>query len=180
MNPWHDVPAGDNPPELVNAIIEIPRRSRAKYELDKETGLLKLDRILYSAVHYPANYGLVPQTLGEDNDPLDIMVLSYIDAPPMCLMRARVIGVMRMVDGGEGDDKLIAVAEDDVSVSHIRDVSELPAQFTTELSHFFSEYKRLEEKEVRVEGFQGKEVAHRIITEGIARYQQKFCRKQSA
>lgn len=174
MNVWHDVAAGENPPELVNAIIEIPRRSRAKYEIDKETGLLKLDRILYSAVHYPANYGLVPQTLGEDNDPLDIMVLSYIDAPPMCLMRARVIGVMRMIDEGEGDDKLIAVAEDDISVSHIRDVNELPKQFTTELSHFFSEYKRLEEKEVRVEGFQDRAVAHQIIEEGIFRYQEKF------
>lgn len=176
MHPWHDVSAGDNPPELVNAIIEIPRRSRAKYELDKESGLLKLDRILYSAVHYPANYGLVPQTLGEDHDPLDIMVLSYIDAPPLCLMRARVIGVMRMIDGGEGDDKLIAVAEDDVSVSHIRDVAELPTQFTTELSHFFSEYKRLEEKEVQVEGFQGKDVAHRIIREGIERYRSEYAK----
>ncbi|MDG1287179.1 MAG: inorganic diphosphatase [Rickettsiales bacterium] len=174
MNPWHDVSPGDNPPELVNAIIEIPRRSRAKYELDKETGLLKLDRILYSAVHYPANYGLIPQTLGEDNDPLDIMVLSYTDAPPLCLMRARIIGVMRMIDGGEGDDKLIAVAEDDVSVSHIRDVNELPAQFTTELLHFFSEYKRLENKEVQVDGFQDKIVAQRIINEGIERYKETF------
>lgn len=174
MNPWHDVSAGDNPPELVNAIIEIPRRSRAKYELDKETGLLKLDRILYSAVHYPANYGLVPQTLGEDNDPLDIMVLSYIDAPPLCLMRARVIGVMRMIDDGEGDDKLIAVADDDVSVNHIRDVDELPVQFTTEVGHFFGEYKRLEEKDVRVEGFQDKATAHRIISEGIERYKEHY------
>lgn len=174
MNPWHDVSPGDNPPELVNAIIEIPRRSRAKYELDKETGLLKLDRILYSAVHYPANYGLIPQTLGEDNDPLDIMVLSYTDAPPLCLMRARIIGVMRMIDGGEGDDKLISVAEDDVSVSHIRDVSELPEQFTTELLHFFSEYKRLENKEVQVDGFQDKVVAKRIINEGIERYNETF------
>lgn len=174
MNPWHDVSAGDNPPELVNAIIEIPRRSRAKYELDKKTGLLKLDRILYSAVHYPANYGLIPQTLGEDNDPLDIMVLSYVDAPPLCLMRAHVIGVMRMIDGGEGDDKIIAVAEDDVSVNHIRDVAELPQQFSSELLHFFSEYKRLENKEVQVDGLQGKDVAHRIITEGITRYNEQF------
>ena len=174
MNVWHDVEAGDNPPELVNAIIEIPRRSRAKYEIDKETGLLKLDRILYSAVHYPANYGLIPQTLGEDNDPLDVMVLSYIDAPPMCLMRARIIGVMGMIDGGEGDDKLIAVAEDDVSVSHIRDVEELPKQFTTEIIHFFSEYKRLEEKEVEVTGIQNRDEAHRIIKEGIERYKEKF------
>lgn len=180
MNPWHDVSAGDNPPQLVNAIIEIPRRSRAKYEIDKETGLLKLDRILYSAVHYPANYGLIPQTLGEDNDPLDVMVLSYIDAPPLCLMRARIIGVMRMIDGGEGDDKLIAVAEDDVSVNHIRDVEELPQQFKTELTHFFSEYKALENKEVRVDGIQGHDVAFDIIEKGIASYKAKFGNRSAA
>ena len=177
MNVWHDVTPGDNPPELVNAIIEIPRRSRAKYEICKDSGLLKLDRILYSAVHYPANYGLIPQTLGEDNDPLDVMVLSYIDAPPLCLMRARIIGVMRMIDGGEGDDKLIAVAEDDVSVNHIRDVKDLPEQFKTEITHFFSEYKRLENKEVRVEGIQGHDVAFKIIEEGIERYNAKFGKK---
>lgn len=174
MNPWHDVEIGDNPPELLNAVIEIPRRSRAKYEIDKKTGLLKLDRILYSAVHYPANYGLIPQTLGDDNDPLDVMVISYADVPPLCVMRARIIGVVRMIDQGEGDDKLIAVAEDDISVSHIRDLEQLPLQFQTEISHFFAEYKRLEEKEVRIDGIQGKDVAFEIIQNGIEAYRKEF------
>jgi len=174
MNPWHDVETGDNVPDLLNAIIEIPRRSRAKYEIDKDTGLLRLDRILYSAVHYPANYGLVPRTLGDDNDPLDIMVVSYADVPPLCLMRARIIGVMRMIDNGEGDDKLIAVAEDDVSVNHIQDLAQLPGQLQTEITHFFSEYKRLENKEVRVEGIQGKELAFEIIQKGMEAYQKEF------
>jgi inorganic pyrophosphatase len=174
MNVWHDVSVGDNPPELVNAIIEITRGSRAKYEIDKETGLLMLDRILHSTVHYPANYGLIPQTLGEDNDPLDVMVLSYADTPPLCLVPSRIIGVMGMIDGGEGDDKLIAVANDDVTVTHINDISDVPQQQLDEISDFFGEYKRLEKKKVEITGIQGKAEAYRIIKEGIERYNKKF------
>lgn len=174
MHLWHDVSPGDDTPKLVNAAIEIPRRSRAKYEICKQTGLLKLDRVLYSAVHYPANYGFIPQTLGEDNDPVDIMVLSFIDAVPLCLMRARVIGVMHMVDAGEVDDKIIAVCEDDMSVAHIRDLSGLPPHFTGEIEHFFSEYKRLEGKTVEVQNFAGPETAWKIIDQGIAAYKAKF------
>lgn len=177
MNIWHDVSAGDDAPQLVNAVIEIPRRSRAKYEICKTTGLLKLDRILYSAVHYPTNYGFIPQTLGEDNDPVDVMVISYIDAQPLCLMRARVIGVMHMVDGGEVDDKIIAVCEDDVSVGHIKDMENLPPHFTAEIKHFFSEYKHLEGKTVEVQDFKGKDVAWQIINEGMKRYQEAFPKK---
>lgn len=174
MNPWHDVSVGDNPPERVNAMIEIPRGSRAKYEIDKETGLLKLDRVLFSAVHYPANYGLIPQTLGDDNDPLDVLVLSYADVPPLCLMRARIVGVMHMIDGGEGDDKLIAVAEDDITVNHIQDVTDIPQQQLDEIVDFFSEYKRLEKKKVEVNGIKGKDVAFEIIRKGIETYKAKF------
>jgi inorganic pyrophosphatase len=104
-------------PHIVQAIIEIPSGSRAKYELDKDSGLLRLDRVLYSSVHYPANYGFIPQTLGEDHDPLDILVISRVEVQPLCIVRAKVLGVMRMVDSGEGDDKIIAVAADDVSVN---------------------------------------------------------------
>src|SRR5947209_1814491 len=118
-NPWHDVQIGDGTPDIVRAIIEIPRGSRAKYELDKESGLLKLDRVLYSSVHYPANYGFIPRTLGDDHDPLDILVLSQIEIQPLCIVLAKVIGVMRMVDSGEGDDKVLAVAADDISVNYI-------------------------------------------------------------
>lgn len=176
MNIWHDVPAGDNVPNLVNAVIEIPRRSRAKYEICKETGLLRLDRMLYSAVHYPANYGFIPQTLGEDNDPVDVMVVSYIDAVPLCLMRARPVGVMHMIDNGEVDDKIIAICEDDMSVTHISELEHLPPHFTSEIEHFFSEYKRLEGKKVEIQAFQGKEAAWKVINDGVSRYKAKYAK----
>ncbi len=174
MNLWHDVSVGENPPELVNAIIEIPRGSRAKYEIDKESGLLMLDRVLHSAVHYPENYGMVPQTLGEDNDPLDVMVLSYAATPPLCMVPTRIIGVMGMIDGGEGDDKLIGVAAEDVTVKHIKDIDDLPKQQLAEIVDFFAEYKRLEKKKVEITEVKGKKTAFKIIEEGIERYNKKF------
>ncbi|MBL4706904.1 MAG: inorganic diphosphatase [Flavobacteriales bacterium] len=169
-NPWHDVNIGDNAPEIVTGIIEIPRNSRAKYELDKESGLLKLDRVLYSSINYPSNYGFIPQTYCDDDDPLDILVLSQVDIVPMCLIEAKPIGVMRMMDEGEMDDKIIAVALHDMSVSHINDVSELPAHSFKELRSFFEDYKKLENKEVIVEDFQGKEVAHEVIRQSMLDY----------
>lgn len=125
-NPWHSVSPGEDAPKVVNAVIEIPKGSNAKYELDKESGLLKLDRVLFSAVHYPANYGFIPQTYCDDNDPLDILVICSVDVEPLCLVEAKVIGVMHMIDGGEVDDKIISVAAHDISVSHTNDISELP------------------------------------------------------
>lgn len=136
MNPWHDVSPGDHTPELVNGIIEIPKGTRAKYEIDKVSGLLKLDRVLYSSVYYPANYGFIPATLCEDKDPLDILVLSQLEFVPLCLVSAKVIGVMRMVDQGDADDKIIAVCAGDPSVNHINDISELPKHFISELRNF--------------------------------------------
>ena len=174
FNPWHNVPIGKDCPHIVNAIIEISRGSKAKYELDKEAGILRLDRVLYSSFYYPANYGFIAQTLGKDHDPLDILVLSQIDIEPLCIARARVIGVMRMVDSGEGDDKILAVAADDVSVSHVSDISELPEHFSSELRHFFEEYKKLENKTVLVEDFQGKATAIEIIQTAIDDYRQQF------
>lgn len=173
-NPWHQVSTGSESPKVVNAIIEIPKGCRAKYELDKETGLLKLDRVLYSSVYYPANYGFIPQTYCDDHDPLDILILSQVDVVPMCIMEAKVIGVMQMIDGGEADDKIIAVAANDMSVNYINDITELPPHFTAEMRHFFEEYKRLEHKEVKVAEFQNKEVAERIILESIEGYKKKF------
>jgi inorganic pyrophosphatase len=175
---WHDVEPGEGAPETVNAVIEIPRRSRAKYEICKKTGMLTLDRVLYSAVYYPSNYGFIPQTLGDDNDPLDIMVLSQVDVVPLTLMRARVLGVMRMIDGGEGDDKIIAVSPDDISTAHIQSLEQLPPHFTSELEHFFTEYKRLEKKDVRIEGIQDKDTALEIIRRGIAEYRTKYGAKK--
>ncbi len=173
-NPWHSVSFGENAPKIVNGIIEIPKGNRAKYELDKETGMLKLDRVLFSSVYYPANYGFIPRTYCDDNDPLDILILSQIDIVPMCIVSAKVIGVMRMIDGGEADDKIIAVAEGDTSVNHINDISELPDHFISELKNFFEDYKKLEKKEVKVEQFQNHQVAEKILEKAIQDYKDKF------
>ncbi|MHB1922939.1 MAG: inorganic diphosphatase [Chitinophagaceae bacterium] len=170
FHPWHDVPIGSNFPEIVNAIIEIPKGSRAKYELDKDTGLLRLDRVLYSSVYYPANYGFIPKSYCDDNDPLDILVLSQIDFVPLCIVEAKIIGVMQMIDNGEADDKIIAVAAKDMSVNHIQDIEQLPLHFINELRHFFEEYKRLEEKMVIVEEFQNKQMADQIIIQSLEDY----------
>lgn len=169
-NPWHKVSAGKNTPDIVNGIIEIPKNTRAKYELDKESGLLLMDRVIYSSMYYPANYGFIPQTYGDDKDPLDILVLSQITIVPMCLVSAKVIGVMRMIDNGELDDKIIAVAENDMSVNHINDISELPEHFFKELKNFFEDYKKLEDKTVQIEEFQNAEIAKAIIKQGMDDY----------
>ena len=162
-NPWHTVTPGNQVPDVVNSIIEIPKNSRTKYELDKASGLLKMDRILFSSMNYPANYGFIPQTYCDDNDPLDILVLSQATIVPMCIVPAKVIGVMRMLDGGELDDKIIAVAANDMSINHIEDISELPHHFFRELRNFFEDYKKLERKTVEVENFQDAEIAKKII-----------------
>jgi len=176
-NPWHKVTPGINSPEIVNAIIEIPKNTRAKYELDKDTGLLKLDRVLYSSMYYPANYGFIPQTYCDDNDPLDILVLSQITVVPMCIVSAKVIGVMHMQDGDEMDDKIIAVAENDMSVNHINSLSELPKHFFNELRNFFEDYKKLEKKNVLVEEFRDVNVAREVVNTSIQDYKDHFMSK---
>jgi len=173
-HPWHGVAVGTNPPERVNGIIEIPKGSRAKYEIDKDSGLIKLDRVLYASMYYPLNYGFIPQTLGEDHDPLDIVVLTQVTVVPRCLIPSKVIGVMRMIDRGEADDKIIAVAEQDASVSHYEDVDHLPEYFRVELKHFFENYKVLENKKVVVDEFQSKEKAMEIILQSIEFYKKTF------
>lgn len=169
-NPWHSVSVGENSPTEVNGIIEIPQNNRAKYELDKESGMLKLDRVLYSSMYYPANYGFIPRTYCDDKDPLDILVLSQIAIVPMCIVKAKVIGVMRMLDQGELDDKIIAVASNDMSVNHLNDISELPQHFLRELRHFFEDYKKLENKTVEIEKFQNAQVAKEIVIQSIEDY----------
>jgi inorganic pyrophosphatase len=174
LHPWHGTEYGTNAPDIVNAIIEIPKGSRAKYEIDKSTGLLKLDRMIYSSFHYPINYGFIPKTLGEDKDPLDILVLTSIAIQPLCIVESKIIGVMQMIDSGDADDKIIAVAKNDPSVNYINDLSELPMHFFAELRNFFEEYKKLEKKTVVVDEFQEKEKAHNIINQAIERYRNTF------
>ncbi|HEY9488761.1 MAG TPA: inorganic diphosphatase [Chryseosolibacter sp.] len=171
QHPWHEVAVGRNPPAFVNGIIEIPRGSRAKYEVDKESGLIKLDRVIYASMYYPLNYGFIPQTLGEDGDALDIVVLTQVSVVPLCLIPSKVIGVMQMIDRGEADEKIIAVAEDDPSVSHIDNVKDLPAHLISELRHFFENYKTLENKKVVINEFLPKEQAYGVIETSIKHYQ---------
>jgi inorganic pyrophosphatase len=174
LHPWHGAHYGENAPEKVNALIEIPQGSRCKYEIDKETGLLKLDRVIYSSFHYPVNYGFIPRTLGEDGDPLDILVICSESIQPLCLVQATVIGNMQMIDSGEKDDKIIAVATKDPSVNHIRNIAELPAHFKAVLKNYFEQYKVLENKKVEIDEFQSRETAYDIIRADIQQYQKRF------
>lgn len=174
LHPWHGVDAGEQAPRLVNAVIEIPQGSRAKYEIDKPSGLLRLDRVIYSSFYYPTNYGFIPQTYGDDKDPLDILVLSSLSIQPMCLVTAKVIGVMQMIDQGDADDKIIAVAAHDPSINYINNIEELPKHFFEELRHFFEEYKRLENKAVQVEEFGDKPVALKIVEDAMQAYKDTF------
>ncbi|WP_276091174.1 inorganic diphosphatase [Pedobacter sp. JY14-1] len=173
-HPWHSVSPGDNIPETVNAIIEIPKGSKAKYEIDKDSNLIKLDRVLFSSVMYPANYGFIPQTYCDDNDPLDILVLCSVDVYPLSLIEAKVIGVMHMVDNGEQDDKIIAVAKNDMSVNYINDLADLPPHTMKEIAKFFQDYKALEEKKVTIEHLLGVRYAHKVIQESLKLYDEKF------
>jgi inorganic pyrophosphatase len=174
LHPWHGANYGSKAPGIVNAVIEIPQGSRAKYEVDKETGLLKLDRVIYSSFHYPVNYGFIPQTLGQDGDPLDILVFCSQAIQSLCLVEANVIGNMQMIDQGQMDDKIIAVAAKDPSVNHIKTVDDLPPHFIAELRNYFEQYKVLENKVVSIDNFQDKQTAHTIINAAIEYYKQKF------
>src|SRR3954466_573593 len=174
LHPWHGVPTGDKAPQIVNAVIEIPQGSRAKYEIDKESGLLKLDRIIYSSFYYPCNYGFIPQTYGDDKDPLDILVITTLPVQALCLMEAKVVGVMQMVDSGDADDKIIAVAAKDPGVNHYNNIEELPKHFFDELRHFFEEYKKLENKTVKVDEIGDKTVALKSIQDAITFYNETF------
>jgi inorganic pyrophosphatase len=174
LHPWHGAATGSGAPVTVNGLIEIPKGSSAKYEIDKKTGLLKLDRVIYSSFHYPINYGFIPQTLGFDGDPLDILVLCSESIQSLCLVEATVIGNMQMIDNGEQDDKIIAVASKDPTVNHIKNISELPAHFIAVLKNFFEQYKVLENKKVEIDEFQEKEKAYAVIEAAVALYKKSF------
>mgnify|MGYP003497918287 FL=1 len=174
LHPWHGAHYGKNHPKEVNALIEIQQGSKCKYEIDKATGLLRLDRVIYSSFHYPVNYGFIPQTLGEDGDPLDILVICSEPIQPLCLVSATVIGNMQMIDNGEEDDKIIAVATNDPTVNHITDVDGIPAHFFAVLKNYFEQYKVLENKIVLIDDFQSKEIAYKVIEHAIELYNSKF------
>ncbi len=174
FNPVHDVSVGDKAPEIVHGIIEIPKDSKIKYEVDKETGMLKLDRFLYSSVYYPGDYGFIPQTLWDDGDPLDIIILTGRPVHPMTLVNARVIGVLRMEDGSEKDDKIIAVYDRDPRYEEVKSVKDLPKHVIAELKHFFETYKQLQGKKCRVLEIHDKSFAYKDIERAQKLYQEKL------
>lgn len=173
FHPWHDVPLPEDVADWFPAYIEIPKGSKVKYEIDKPTGLLRVDRVLYSAVHYPANYGFVPRTYCDDDDPLDVLVLGQEEVVPGVLMRARAIGFIRMCDDKGNDDKVIAVHRDDPEYEPYRDLDDLPPHRMREIQRFFLDYKTLEGKEVEVQGPRGAAEAVVLIREAIAEYDRK-------
>src|SRR6188472_4523351 len=170
MNPWHDVAIGDNPVHSFHCVIEVPSGSKCKYELDKVTGLLRLDRVLYSAVHYPANYGFIPRTFCDDGDPLDALVISQEPVHPLTLVEARAVGVMRMRDEKGIDDKIVAVSVRDPQFADYTDKAQLPAHVLRQVRRFFEDYKALEHKQVIVEDMLGPEEALGIIRDAFEMY----------
>lgn len=172
MNIWHDMDPAEITPTDFTAVIEIPKDSQCKYELDKKTGLLRLDRVLYTATHYPANYGFIPRTYADDGDPLDVLVLCARSVQPLTLIQVYPIGVMRMMDDGRVDDKIIAIPFSDPTYNSIRSIDEMPAHIFDEIMHFFTVYKQLENKQTAVKTLYDREEAERIIEEAILGYEE--------
>lgn len=174
MNIWHDIEEERIRKDDFVAVVEIPKGCKNKYELDKETGFLKLDRILYTATHYPANYGFIPKTYAGDHDPLDVLVLCQEEIYPLTLVECYPIGVLRMTDNNEEDEKIIAIAKKDPFLNCYNDISELPEHTTAEIKHFFEVYKQLEGKKTTVDEMMGRKEAEKVIQESIENYKVKF------
>ena len=176
MNIWHDI----NPKKITKsdfvAVIEIEKGSKNKYEMDKETGLLMLDRILYTSTHYPANYGFIPRTYADDLDPLDVLVLCSERVNPLTMVRCYPIGVITMIDNGRYDEKIIAIPFEDPTYNTYKDISEIPTHIFEEMTHFFKVYKELEGKDTAVNEVKGKEDAEEIIESAIQNYIDNYCR----
>jgi inorganic pyrophosphatase len=173
-HPWHDVPIGDDVPDEFNVVIEVSKGSKVKYELDKDTGLLEVDRILYSSVVYPENYGFIPQTLADDDDPLDVIVLMQEPVQPMSLLEVRAIGIMPMVDEGENDENIICVHVEDPQYEGFTNVGQFPEHRLREIQQFFMEYKNLENKEVEVGDIKGPDEAKKYVQHSIEQYKKQF------
>ena len=174
MNIWHDIDPAEITPSDFSAVIEIPKGSSCKYELDKKTGLCRLDRVLYTATHYPANYGFIPRTYADDGDPLDVLVLCDAPIYPMTLVRAYPIGAMRMIDGGKLDDKIIALPFSDPTYRGIKSIHDLPSHIFDEIMHFFTVYKQLENKQTAVKELYDRREAEEIVAECIKLYDLTF------
>jgi inorganic pyrophosphatase len=173
IHPWHDVTPGDQLPREFNTVIEIPFGSSVKYELDKTSGLIKLDRVLYSAVYYPANYGFIPQTLAEDDDPLDVLVLCQETVVPLTIIHARAVGLMTMIDSGKKDHKIIAIATQDPEFNSYQEAKEMPPHRLIMLRRFFQDYKLLEQKAVEVDEIRSAEEAYPVISDALHRYSEQ-------
>lgn len=176
MNILHDISPKEISSDTFTAVIEISRGSKVKYELDKATGMLRMDRILYTSTHYPANYGFIPRTHADDGDPLDVLVLCSETLEPLSLVKCYPIGVISMTDNGAADEKIICVPVNDPSYNEYSDISELPKHIFDEMSHFFTVYKQLEHKDTVIDDVKGAEVARGIIAECIDNYVEKFCK----
>jgi len=174
FHPWHHISNAEMPEGIVKCIIEIPKGSKVKYEICKQTGLLMLDRVLYSSVHYPVNYGMIPQTLDGDGDPLDILVICQERIEPLALVEAKIIGVMNMIDSGLSDRKILAVANKDIAVNYIDNIDQLPPHTTVEIKKFFEDYKVLENKTVLIDAFLSKAEALEVVKECQLNYRAKF------
>lgn len=179
MNFWHELSPGKKLPEIINAIVECPRGTKNKYEIDKETGLIKLDRAMKTSQDYPFDYGFVPQTLWEDNDPLDVIILTTYSLSPGILVEARPVGLMKMIDCGEGDDKIIAVPSNDPRWDNVVDINDINPHTLKEIRHFFETYKAIENKKVEVKGFQNKKKALAAIQKGLQLYRKKYPQNKS-
>ena len=175
-NIWHDISPKRITPEDFICVIEISKGSKKKYELDKETGYIMLDRILYTSTHYPANYGFIPRTYGDDNDPLDVLLICAEKLEPMSLVRAYPIGVITMIDNGRYDEKIIAIPFNDPNNNQYKSIDELPKHVFDEMTHFFRVYKNLENKETAVDEVQGRDEAIQIISQAIDHYINSFCK----
>lgn len=180
MNLWHDIPAGSDIPNVVNVVVEIPKGSRCKYEFDRELGAIRLDRILYSSMVYPGDYGLIPHTLYDDGDPLDIFVMTNEPTFPGCILPARPIGLFRMKDKGEPDDKILAVPVGDPFFREYHDITDIPQHFLAACAHFFAVYKDLEGVSVKTLGWERVAQAHQRIQYGIQAYDQMLAREKKA
>ena len=176
MNIWHDISPKRISPEDFVCVVEIPKGSKKKYELDKETGLIILDRILYTSTHYPANYGFIPRSLGDDGDPLDVRLLCSEPLEPLTLCRAYPIGVISMIDNGRNDEKIIAIPFKDPNYNIYTNIDQLPKHIFDEMRHFFSVYKTLENKETAVNEVSERSVAIKVISEAIDNYIENYCK----